>query len=119
MSYPKVVNRVFEGKTFVIKVSVIFLKNGIIFLATDGEFVMGNLAIAIPSKDELPTTTHIPFSVLSREEDYISEIITEKIASLAKLPTVAFISLKSKEPEKITACINVFKQILAEREKDN
>ncbi|MGQ4833352.1 MAG: hypothetical protein ACP6IS_05630 [Candidatus Asgardarchaeia archaeon] len=117
MNYPEIVNKHFKGKNFILKVSVIFLKNGIIFLATDSDFIIGNLAIAFPSKDVQSITTHIPFPVLSREEDYLSEIITEKIANIARLPTIAIINFKSKEQEKVLACINLFKQILAEKEE--
>ncbi|MHA1469897.1 MAG: hypothetical protein ACTSSP_04975 [Candidatus Asgardarchaeia archaeon] len=117
MVFPVVYNKKIDKENFTIYVTALFLENGISFLATDKTFRLGNLAIAIPSFKALPSSTSVPLSIFGGQEDIIAKIITEKISSLSGKAVVSFISLSSYENEKVIACIEAFKQILKEINK--
>ncbi|MHA1506533.1 MAG: hypothetical protein ACTSR0_05020 [Candidatus Asgardarchaeia archaeon] len=110
---PKVISKEVSKEKFTIKVSGIFLENGIIFLFTDSEFRFGSVSVAIPTTTA-PLASASLFPTLGGRDEFVSKLLSERLSELSGRTVISIVSFSSYDKEKVTLSLKLSREILEE-----
>ena len=110
---PKVISKEVSKEKFTLKVSGIFLENGIIFLFTDSNFRFGSISVAIPTTTT-PLASASLFPTLGGRDEFISKLLSERLSELSGRTVISIVSFSSYDKEKVALSLRLSREIIEE-----